>query len=400
LEKGMSDTVRLYYQQCYLKEFEARVIDSQPDGSRLRVYLDQTAFYPDSGGQPSDRGELGGLPILDVVDEGTRIAHVMEDLPSDDAVHGKVDWACRFDHMQQHTGQHILSAAFEQTGNGKTVSFHMGQEVSTIDLDSDRVSARQAQEAEDLANQILFENRAVRIKFRSADEANSLGLRKPTDRAGEVRLVEVEGFDLSACGGTHVNAAGEVGLILIRKLERTKGLTRIGFVCGKRALANARRDFKTLTEAGRLFSTGLDQVPELIARQAEELRGASKAQEKLLQRLAEYRARELWESAADKNGRRIIKQIFEAGDQVDAKMLAHAIQKLSQAVGLMGVKGKPALLLFAQSLDSGLNMGEILRATMQKVGGKGGGAKDFAQGGGIDENQLSMALEFAESLLP
>ena len=315
------------------------------------------------------------------------------------SVAGRIDWERRFGHMQQHTGQHLLSAAFEQVGHSKTVSFHLGSEVSTIDLDSDRLSRRQMDEAEDRANQVIFENCEVRISFAAAAEAARLGLRKPTEREGEIRLVEVGDFDRSACGGTHVSSTGAVGLILVRKFERLKSLTRVEFVCGRRALQAAREDYATLTEAARLFSGALENVPTLISKQGEELRAALRAREKLVKRLAEYEAHELWSTTGEKGGRRIIRRVFAAEDYDEAKMLAHALTRQPATVALLGVKGTPAILFFAQSAGGAAEISNILRQTAAKFGGKGGGSRDFAQGGGFDEARLEEALEFAEGLL-
>jgi alanyl-tRNA synthetase len=395
----MEKTERLYYTDCYLREFDAQVVRVEPGPGQVRVYLDRTAFYPDSGGQPADRGTLSEIPVLQVVDEGDLVAHVLGRPPQEARVTGRIEWARRFDHMQQHTGQHILSAAFERVGNYQTVSFHLGAETSSIDLDSDRLGRRQIEEAEELANQIVFEDRPVRILFCPSREATAMDLRKPTERAGEVRVVEVEDFDRSACGGTHVSRAGAIGLICVRRFERMKGLTRVEFICGGRALACARRDFLSLSEAARMFSTGFESVPALIAKQAEELRAASRARAKLLERLAEYQARELWQAAAQKNGRKIIRQVFAAEDNLEAKMVAHAVGKLGSAVALIGVKGKPTALYFSQSAGGGADMGAIMRETAAKVGGKGGGTRDFAQGGGLEESRLEEALAIAESLL-
>jgi len=293
----MAITERLYYADCYLREFQARVIRTSSEAGGVRVFLDRTAFYPESGGQPADQGTLAGIAVLDVVEEGEEVAHVLTESPSTEVVQGIIDWRRRFDHMQQHTGQHVLSAAFEKAGGYKTVSFHLGTETSTIDLDSDRVGAKQIEETEELANKIVFENRPVQISFRPSAEANQMDLRKPAFREGDIRVVEVEGFDLSACGGTHVIQTGAIGLISIRKVDTSKGLTRVAFVCGGRALRRARRDFAILTEAARQFSTGLENVPELIAKQAQELRDAERLRNKLLEDLAELEALELWRSA-------------------------------------------------------------------------------------------------------
>ncbi len=395
----MVKTERLYYTDCALREFEARVLRVDPGPKGFRVYLDRTAFYPESGGQPTDRGSLAGIPVLEVVDDGEGIAHILDRRPEAEIVRGEIDWVRRFDHMQQHTGQHILSAAFEKTGGYKTVSFHMGAQDSTIDLDSDRLGQRQIEDAEELANQVVFEDREVRIFLRPAPETTRMDLRKPTLREGEVRLVEVENLDLSACGGTHVSRTGAVGLIVARRFERMKGRTRVEFLCGSRALKTAREDFRVLCEAAQLFSAPLENVPVLIRKQSEELRATSHGREKMIERLAEYRARELWQAAPERDGRRIVRAILAAEDHREAKMVAHAIAKQSTSVGLIGVKGKPASLFFAQSTGGPSDMASILRQTLSKVGGKGGGTHDFAQGGGLEEERLEAALTLAESLL-
>jgi alanyl-tRNA synthetase len=394
----MTKTERLYYTDCYLGEFDARVLRSEPAPNGFKVYLDRTAFYPTSGGQPTDFGTIAGIQLLEVVDEGDEIAHLLRDSPKAEGVSGKIDWVRRFDHMQQHTGQHILSAAFEKAGDYKTVSFHLGEESSSIDLDSDRLGSGQLEEAEDVANQVVFEDRPVRISFHSAGEASRLDLRKPTSREGEVRLVEVEGFDLSACGGTHVSRTGAVGLILVRKVERMKGLTRLEFVCGGRAHREARRDLRVLSEAARLFSAALDTVPELIAKQSQELREEIRGREKLLDRLAEYQARELWQAAPVVAGRHVVRQVLPAEEWAQAKMLAHALAKLPSAVALLGVKGQPTKLFFAQTSGGPSEMGSILKQTVTKFGGKGGGGRDFAQGGGLEESRLEEALYYAQAL--
>jgi len=226
-----------------------------------------------------------------------------------------------------------------------------------------------------------------------------LELRKPTSREGEVRLVEVEGFDLSACGGTHVSRTGAVGLILVRKVERMKGLTRVEFLCGGRAHRQARRDFRVLSEAARLFSAALDTVPELIAKQSQEVREGIRGREKLLERLAEYQARELWQAAPVIDGRRVVRQVFLAEESAQAKMLAHALAKLPLAVALLGVKGKPTALFFAQTSGGPSEMGSMLKQTVTKFGGKGGGGRDFAQGGGLEESRLEEALAYAQALV-
>jgi alanyl-tRNA synthetase len=410
----MPKTERLYYTDCYLREFEARVVDVQPDPRGVRITLDRSAFYPESGGQPMDHGTIGSLSVLEVIDEGDAVPLVLERRPEGESVKGAIDWIRRFDHMQQHTGQHVLSAAFEKAVRAKTVGFHLGAGSSSIDLDTDRLTRRQIDQAEELANRIVFEDREVRVLFRSASEASRLDLRKPTEREGELRLIEVDGFDLSACGGTHVGRTGEIGMIAVRKSERMRGLTRVEFVCGARALSAARRDFLALGEAGRMLSGSLEQVPALVQKQADELRSALRAREKLTGRLAEYVARELAAAAPERpdgSGRKVIRHIFAAEELSEAKMVAHAVQKQPSTVALLGVlggRGVPAApaqgqgssttLFFSQSAGGSADMGALLRQTVAKFGGRGGGTRDFAQGGGVEPGKLDEALAEAEKL--
>jgi alanyl-tRNA synthetase len=392
-------TERLYYRDCYLREFDARVLATRAVGERCAVYLDRSAFYPSSGGQPSDRGTLGGAEVLDVIDEGDTIAHILNVPSKTEKVRGSVDWRTRFDHMQQHTGQHVLSAAFEETSQLKTLSFHLGEEYSTIDLDSDRVSLAQVEQAESRANEVVYEDYCVEILFRDASEAQGMGLRKPTGREGEVRLIRIQDFDLSACGGTHVSRTGSIGQIAARKLERMKNQTRIEFVCGGRALRSARSDFRILAETGLLLSSAREHIPELVRKQSEEVRSAMKTIDKLTRRASSYRARELWACASVNQGRRIIRCVLNSDESIEAKMIAQAAGTLETCVAFIAVRSEPSLIYFAQSVNGSADMGAILKATLASFGGKGGGSRNFAQGGGLGQDQLEDAIAYAENLL-
>ena len=221
-------TERLYYHDSYLRDFTAHVVAVSSDGAT--AYLDRTAFYPTSGGQPFDTGFIAGIAVLDVADEGERIAHRLAAPLSARDVDCSIDWKRRFDHMQQHTGQHLVSAVFEELLGLRTVSFHLGQEISTIDLEAASIESRGVRHVESRANQIVCENRPVIVQFEEAAEAR--GLRKPSEREGTLRIVSIEGLDRSACGGTHVHATGEIGAILIRKLEKVRQTMRVEFLCG------------------------------------------------------------------------------------------------------------------------------------------------------------------------
>ena len=392
-------TERAYYHNPYLKEFTAQILESVPAGKGFSLYLDRTAFYPESGGQPADRGWIGDVPLLDVVDEGERIAHRVGTLPTQSEAKCRLDWERRFDHMQQHTGQHILSAAFERTAGYSTVSFHLGEGVSTIDLDSERLGARQLEAAEALANQVIFENRPIRVSFRAAEEVRQLDLRKPVDRTGEVRLIEVEDFDLSACGGTHVSATGAVGVVLIRKTERRKGSTRVEFLCGGRAVRAARHDSTLLDNVARKFSTDADALPKLVERHLRNLQAGEKKESRLIQELAGYQADRLLAEALEMGGRKLVRKIFEADEADRVRAVARAIISHPDATVLFGIPTDPAGLILAQSPGGPSNMGVLLRQVLERLGGKGGGSRDFAQGGGISPARLDEALRLAEEML-
>ena len=260
-------------------------------GEGRRVFLDRTAFYPASGGQPSDRGSINGVPVEDVVEDGERIVHVLTAPLKAFEIDGRIDWARRFDHMQQHTGQHLLSAVLSDLYGLDTVSFHIGPELSTIDLACAAISPDQLRSAEAAANAIVHQNRPVRVAYEDASLA--AGLRKPSQRSGPLRIVSIEGLDRSACGGTHVRATGEIGVILLRSTEKVRGNVRLDFLCGVRAVHRARADYDALESSARVFSSPLDDVPELVRTQAERLKALDKARRRLEAELAEYRGRKI-----------------------------------------------------------------------------------------------------------
>jgi alanyl-tRNA synthetase len=367
-------TERLYYNDAYARAFDARVVETADDGRR--VYLDRTTFYPSSGGQPFDVGTLGGVRVLDVVDEGDRIAHLLESPLSKVDVSGALDWNRRFDHMQQHTGQHLLSAVLVELFGAETVSFHMGSEVSTIDVAAPSLSDGQLARAEDRANELIFENRPVLISY--ADSQSDLGLRKASEREGTLRIVNIDNFDKSACGGTHVRSTGEIGLVLLRKTEKIRGTTRLEFVCGMRAVRRARMDYRALAQISRSFSAPIDETPALAAAQVEKAQDAEKARKRLAAELAEVRGRELYAATPESEGglRKVIERT-EIGE--DQRIRAQSFIAGSKAVYL-AVSETPPSILFAVSTDSGLHAGNLVKAAVTAAGGRGGGNANVAQG--------------------
>ncbi len=393
-------TERLYYRDCFLREFEARVVRVEPaEGSRARVWLDQTAFYPTSGGQPHDLGTLDSIPVEDVLDEGGEVIHLLEHPPASERVRGVIDWPRRFDHMQQHTGQHLLSAAFVHLFKFPTVSFHLGRDLCTVDLATPTLSRRQAEAAEDLANQVIFEDRSVHIRFPTEAELVQAGLRRPPDQPGEIRVIEIEDFDRCPCGGTHVARAGQIGLILSRGVEKVKQGVRIEFVCGGRALHAARADFASLSEAARLLTTGTSELPNVIRKQFDERRAAERQRQQLLEQLAEYEARALLAEAEGLCDRRLVVRLLPEADAGYLRLLAARLVKEPGVQVLLANRAQPAALVLAQTPGLAADMNALLREVLQQHGGKGGGSRDFAQGALPDANQVEPALTSATQRL-
>jgi alanyl-tRNA synthetase len=380
-------TDRLYYHDSFLYDFDARVVEALERQGRSAIALDRTAFYPTSGGQVHDLGTLTAdgrqIAITEVVDEEDgRILHfASEPLATGTQVHGSVDAARRCDHVQQHSGQHMLSAAFIRLFNMPTVSFHMGEESCTIDLETAGLSAAQAQKAEFLANEVIAEDRPVGIRFVPLEEARQLGLRKlPPKQTGDLRLIDITDFDLTACGGTHVRATGQIGSILLRKIEKVKQGMRVEFVCGLRAVSIARRDYTTLTEAAALYSSHIHDVPEQVRKSLTEFKAAGKAQHELLEELAELYSERLLAQTA--RSPQVITQFFPDRDALFIKLLAQKLTagKSSVIALLASGSGQPTLV-FAQSPGQKSNMGQLMKDAMAQFGGRGGGSADMAQGG-------------------
>ncbi len=367
---------RLYYTDSYLTDFHAAVV-ARGDGGR-RFYRDRTAFYPTSGGQPNDLGTIGSVPVVDVIDEEERIAHILA-APLDAAeVECRIDWTRRFDHMQQHTGQHLLSAVLVDLYGAATVGFHLGAESSQIDV-AGALTEAQIVEAELRANRVVFENRPVAVSFEEAVEVE--GLRKPSSRQGRLRIVSIADLDRSACGGTHVRVTGEIGPILLRKLDRAHGALRIEFLCGARAIARARADYDALSRAARALSASLDEVPTLASTQAEALAAADKARRKLATELAALRGREQYAGTVpNASGVRFHELSIERGALDDeTRAFAQGFTSGSRSC-LLALAADPPAVLLAASDDSGLHAGNLLKQAVSALGGRGGGNARLAQG--------------------
>ena len=393
-------TTRLYYTDPLLTTFDARVVSCEPAAAGFEVTLDQTAFYPTSGGQPFDTGRLGAANVIDVVDrDDGGISHLVDTALSIDArVRGQVDWARRFDHMQQHTGQHVLSAAFDRLFGVRTVSFHLGADASTIDLAREATAAEIAA-AEDEACRIVWDDRPVAVRFVSEDEARALPLRKESLRSGELRLVEVEDFDLSACGGTHVPTTGRIGIIAVAGRERFKGATRLTFVCGGRALRSHGRLRDIVDAASRSLSVSGIEVPDAVTRLADELRDANRHRKIMSEELAGYRAA-LWSAEAETIGaHRVVLRHESDSDQAMLKTLASAIVKAEGRVAVLVGAGDPRAVVAARSADVTWDAHAWIKQATAALGGRGGGRPELAQAGIAAPAETILALARA-SLAP
>lgn len=376
-------TERLYYHDATIRSFSAQ-LSEVVDGGR-KAYLDRTAFYPTSGGQPHDIGTLAGVEVVDVIDEGDRIAHVLDapiEIASSVEVRGEIDWSRRHDNMQQHTGQHLLSAVLDDLLELRTVSVHFGDETSTLDV-ADASGGGNVLEPEVLArvesrvNEIVAEARPVLVTFE--DAAQVTGLRKPSDRDGLLRIVTIEGIDRSACGGTHVATTAAIGPVLLRRQEKVRQGLRIEFVCGQRAIRRARQDLEALSRVARTFSASLDETAKLVEGQVSQLKDLQGENRRLAESLASYRAVELHAAATPRaDGVRIVVERVTSGAD-SSRSLALAFAPLSRAVFIAASHSPPSILV-ATSTDSGIDAGKTLLPLLEKVGGRGGGSPRLAQG--------------------
>jgi alanyl-tRNA synthetase len=401
-------TERLYYHDAFLYDFDAEVREVT-ESPRPALILDRTAFYPTSGGQVFDTGWITAangarLRVTEVAEtEDGHIVHYLEapveDVQPGTRIHGQVDADRRRDHMQQHSGQHVLSAAFVRLYNMPTVSFHMADDYCSIDLDVSDLDAPtltkdQVESAERLANEIILENRPVDVRFVTRDEAATLGLRKlPPAERDELRIVDIRDFDLGACGGTHVRQTGQIGCVLLRKTEKVRQGWRVEFVAGQRAVGTARRDFTTLTEAAALFSAHIYDVPQQVRKSLDEIKSLRRQREQSLEELAEAQAAALLAETAETKGRKIVVRTFADRELNYIKLLAQKLTRLSaSAVALLATTSPQPSLVFAQAPGQASDMGALLKETMSKLGGRGGGSKDMAQGGVPSPDGIEAAL--------
>jgi len=394
-------TDRLYYADSFLHTFTAKVADiretSRADGvSTWQIAFDRTAFYPTSGGQPCDTGTLtansrGGVVLEAAVEsveedeQGTVWHFVRKPLAAGTHVQGKIDWQRRLDHMQQHSGQHLLSAVFARELQAPTISFHLGDAVSTIDLASGPIAHHSLERVEQIANEWIAEDRAITTRTVERAEAEALlaagRLRKLPERDGKIRLIEIADTDLNACGGTHVRSTGQIGGLLLRGVEKVSRGMRVSFVCGQRAAAAARHDFAILSQTAGLLSIRSADIPAAIERMRAETKLAEKERLRLREELAGYHAVRLVVEEQIRGGLRLVSRSFEDRDPEYIRILASSLTASAPrtVAVLVSEENWPARLVVAKSGDINLHCGDLLRETLAAFGLRGGGSAEFAQ---------------------
>jgi alanyl-tRNA synthetase len=389
-------TKRLYYADSYLKEFSGIVLDRCQIEKKPAVVLDQTAFYPESGGQPHDTGFLGEARVIHVVEDDTEnILHLLDRELPPGSIAGRIDWARRFDHMQQHTGQHILSQAFLAVSQARTLSFHMGQETSTIDIEMTQPSVSRMEEAQALAMDIVFQNRPVHTLTTSRDELSSLGVRKESHREGEIRVIDVDGFDRSPCGGTHVRNTGEIGLIFISGFERYKGGIRVEFVAGGRALQLFQKEHELLKRLGSLYSATPDNIPDLTEKLLQERMNLSRDNEHLREQLLETEADQLLENPGKIRDAFVVWKVFNGRSLESIKSLAQKIVSRPRTLAILAI-GDACQIVVARSKDLPGSCNDAVKRAISGLGGKGGGRPELAQAGGFSKDAVNAWLQSLE----
>ena len=400
-------THRLYYDDSYMRDFEAQVrgcVPAEPVASdsgvrpAWEVLLDQTAFYPSSGGQPNDLGKLGEANILDVRDDGEEVLHIVDRELKLGAVQGSVQWARRFDHMQQHTGQHLLSAMFHERFGLPTVSFHIGGDLCTIDLRGPEPSADVLLGAQRAANQIIFEDRRVIVRYGTVDQLARLGVRKEVVREGILRAIEIEDADLQPCGGTHVKSTGQIGTLLVRRCTRVRQDFRVEFACGARAEKLASAEFALLRALGERLSCAPEESLAAVEKAFAERDANFKALRGALQQLAEARAELLAAAAVEERGVRMVSEVLR---DVHAELLlplATELAKKEHTVALLALE-ESGQLVFAQHASAGKDLAALLKQVFATFPGKGGGTRDFVRAKLSDANASAAAIALARELL-
>lgn len=390
-------TRKLFYEDPYLRAFTARIISQNTTPAGVEVVLDQTAFFPTGGGQPCDLGTLNEIPVLDVLSRNDQVVHLLPEPLPDGAVIGRLDWERRFDFMQQHAGQHILSQVFKTLYDGETVSFHLTPDNLTVDIALPALSPEDLARAEDMANEIIWANLPILARFVSEEELSLLSLRKPLKVTENIRIVSIGNFDHSPCGGTHPKHSSEIGMLKIRRTEKIRGITRVEFLCGFRALRDYRQKNEMINFLASSLSVKDDELPAWIAKTQETLKKLQKAKAALWEEILEYKAQDWREQGRIVNGWRVVAHTFKDMDLSLVKLAAAKTVAGEKTVALFALEnGDEGTIIFSRSADGDLPMGQWVKELTAVFGGRGGGSTVSAQAGGFPAGRLPEVLAWAE----
>jgi len=385
-------TKKLYFDDPYQVEFEARVVQRETHGDRPALVLDQTCFYPESGGQPSDKGTINGVKVIGVLEEGERIIHLLEEDVSEEEIKGQIDWPTRFDYMQQHSGQHLLSQSFYELLEGETLSFHLGDESSTVEIDIREIQEEELENVEKRANEIVFQDREIKIYSVPEEKIKEIPLRKPPQKKGLVRVVEIADFDYSACGGTHCRRTGEIGMVKILRSERIRNNLRFDFLCGHRALKDYSWKNRILRQLAGQFTVSEQEIFSSVEKVVSDSKSQKKRLRKMQQKIAQYEAQEIIGKAKEQ----IIKEILVEKTVEEAKFLALNIIRRGEFVVLYALKReKTGHLVLAASENLNLDLRELVPLLSLLIKGKGGGSPSLVETAGEETENLELALEKA-----
>lgn len=389
MEEG---TGHLYFDNPYEIEFEAEVVEKVLRDGKTTLVLNQTYFYPESGGQPSDKGTINGISIADVFEEGGKVFHVLEKDISEKKVKGLIDWEARFDHMQQHAGQHVLSQSFYELYGAETLSFHLGKSISTVEIHLREIEDEDVENVEKLANTIVFQDRKIKTYFVKEERIKSIPFRKPPTKKGLIRVVEIDNFDYSACGGTHPFRTGEIGLIKITKKERIRDNIKFGFLCGRRALRDYSLKNRIINKLCVSFSVGEEEIVSSTEKLYSDLKTQKKKNKKMMQRIIQYEAQDTIRNATG----RIIKDVFTEKTPEEVRFLALNIIKKGEYIVLYGLKTeKKVHLVLARSETIDLDMRKLISEVSPCIKGKGGGSPSLVEIAGEEAQNTEQALDKA-----
>lgn len=392
-------TERLYLSNTYQKNCTSQVKDIRPSPTGIEVVLDRTIFYPTGGGQPHDTGTIAGCVVKDVYEDQATVVHVVESEPSTGSVLCELDWSRRFDHMQQHTGQHILSAVCEQVLDADTIGFHLGSEHTTIDLDIGAITDDDVAKIEAVANHIVFSNLPLSAYHVRAEAISNFPLRKPPQVRGDIRLVEIQKYDYSPCGGTHTSYTGEVGLIKVLRVEKVRQSVRLIFVCGGRALQDFQRKTGIVNQLVETLSAPEPEILTATNRLFEQIKDRSKTVRSLQQQLLDYAAQHLRENASTHNDIHFIRACFDRFDADQIRRLAAKLTEQEDIIVLLASTQGKVHFVFGCSDNVSIHMGQILQQSLATIGGRGGGRPTNAQGGCADASKVDEALAYAYHLV-